>query len=199
MSPLLLARIYQLNCWCYLWSVCKWIELLLPASLWTELLISRLHKQELLQRNFLNRSTPPPSPHPFFSTTSGGLQGMLKHFKTITKKKLKKNKVTDSLLILQGTNQWWYYLVLGIMFIWKHFFLTWWLCKIRGGKLAVIYGIGGCVDLKGSSPAFIKSRVSSSRESWETSPLYIHTRENLNLVWFGLMLILVRKNNSPQK
>jgi hypothetical protein len=41
------------------WSVCKWIELLLPANLWIEGPISRQHRWELLQRTFLNRSTFP--------------------------------------------------------------------------------------------------------------------------------------------
>jgi hypothetical protein len=56
-------RLYQTGQLVYLWSVCEWIELLprLPANLWTELLISRQHRWELLQRMFLNTSTSPVS------------------------------------------------------------------------------------------------------------------------------------------
>ena len=55
----LLSWLYWTGLLVYLWSVCEWIKLPLPANLWTELLISRQHRWELLQRTFLNRSTSP--------------------------------------------------------------------------------------------------------------------------------------------
>jgi hypothetical protein len=58
----LLSWLYRTELSC----VCEWIKLPLPANLWTELLISRQHRWELLQRTFLNRSTS------FFSTTFDG-------------------------------------------------------------------------------------------------------------------------------
>jgi hypothetical protein len=76
-SPLLPSGLYWTGLLVYLWGVCKWIKLLLPANQWTKLLISRHHRWKLIRRTFLNRSIPhphprPAPPHPFFSTTSGG-------------------------------------------------------------------------------------------------------------------------------
>jgi hypothetical protein len=57
----LLTWLYQTRLLVYPWSVSEWMELPLPANLWAELLISRQHRRELLQRTFLNRSTSPVS------------------------------------------------------------------------------------------------------------------------------------------
>ena len=76
----------------YPWGVCKWIELLLSTNLWTELLISRQHKSVLLQRTFLNRSTPPFCTLSFPLPLVGrGLQKRLKHLRTIIKNRIWKN------------------------------------------------------------------------------------------------------------
>jgi hypothetical protein len=64
LSPLLLTWLYQTGWLLYPWGICEWLKLPLPANLWTELLISRQHRGELLQRTFLNRSI---SPESFFS------------------------------------------------------------------------------------------------------------------------------------
>ena len=72
-SLLLLTRLYQTGLLVYPWNVCEWIKLPLPANLCTELPISRQHRQELLQRTFLNKSTSPlPTPYPLFPTVSDG-------------------------------------------------------------------------------------------------------------------------------
>jgi hypothetical protein len=58
---------------------CLWVDGAAAADLWTELPISRQHRQELLQRTFLNRSTSPVS---FLLPLEGsGLQGRSKVFK----------------------------------------------------------------------------------------------------------------------
>ena len=50
------SRDYGTGLLVYPWGVCEWTKLLMPANLWTELLISRQHRQEFLQRTFLRIS-----------------------------------------------------------------------------------------------------------------------------------------------
>jgi hypothetical protein len=83
----LLGRAILLLPWLpvYSWSVCKWIELLLPANLWTELLISRQCKWDLLQKT-ISKQVHFPSILSFpLPLRGGGLEGKLKHLRTITK------------------------------------------------------------------------------------------------------------------
>ena len=81
----LLSQFYRTALLVCPWSVSKWIELPLPANLWTELGIFRQHRL-LLQRTCQIAPLPP---YPFFFTTSGGWWVIreLKHLRTIIKNK----------------------------------------------------------------------------------------------------------------
>ena len=96
--PLLsLTQFYWTGLLVYPWSICRLTELLLPANLWTELQISRQHRQALVQRTFLNRSTSPISFLFHHFLVGGELQGRLKSLRTIIKTKVCKIKVTGSI------------------------------------------------------------------------------------------------------